>query len=143
MRRRTLIGTIISGLGFVSGCILPSTGGSVALSVENKTNNSQNIELIVGGTVIPDVPTPEGNKTLTPIGREEITFERTISLSPQETRRFEKVMEYTDGPRSTGLTVNVDDRPQRRIPLLNLHTPRNLIILTIHEDEIEVSVTQK
>jgi hypothetical protein len=142
MRRRALL-TTIAGFGLASGCLSPFTDDSVALRIENATVSSLTVDLVLGGTIVPDGATPPENETLTPLGRSEVTFERTIELDPRESQRFGGVLTYTDGPRNTGLTIDVEGRPRRRVPLLDLHTNRNLILVTLREDGIDVTVRGK
>lgn len=134
--------------GFLSGfalLVVPMSGctwgsqRSVYLEISNKADAEQTVHVIVGGKVIPEGEPPVG-KTKTPKGTDEVYFDRNITIDSGASTEIPDIMQTTDHPIHTGVTVDIQAGPKKREPMqIGPIEENRMIDITIHSDKIAIS----
>ena len=122
----------------ISGCIRGSER-AVNLELSNNADAEQTVHLTLGGTVIPEGESPEG-MTKTPKGADEVYFDRTIAVESGESQKISDIMQTTDHPIHTGVTVDVRAGPEIREPVqIGPFDENRTIDITIRSEEISIN----
>lgn len=115
MRRRIFLAGAVGVLG-AAGCV-GSSDDDVDLRIENTAGRPQSMRVEVGGKVKPRGAVPPEGQTVTYVGADETYLDGTVTVDPDEVHWERGVIEEPPHWRRTGVSVDLEGGPERRVPI--------------------------
>lgn len=143
MRRRRFIASVVGMAGAAGGCVGPFAEDA-DLRVENGADRSHSVRIEVGGTVTPSPASPPENRTITTVGRDVVYFEGRMTLDAGEVAWEREIIEATDSWDRTGVSVDLEEGPERRVPVHPGPVNDGTIVdVLLRRDDFEVSMRRR